>query len=52
MTVRDLIEMLEELPMDLPVVNNENEITEVLIRDEIYFSADGNYKDGQIVKVY
>lgn len=52
MTVRELIETLEELPQYLPVVENGCEITEVFIRDEIYFSADHNYQDGQIVKVY
>jgi len=52
MTVRDLIEILEDLPMDLPVVENGCELTEVLVRDELYLSADSGYKDGQIVKVY
>lgn len=52
MTVRELIETLEQLPLDLPVVENGCEITEVLIRDEIYLTSDNGYKDGQIVKVY
>ena len=36
MTVRELIEELEELPMDLPVVNDVKEIEEVAF-DELYF---------------
>ena len=52
MTVRDLIEILEELPMDLPVVENGCEITEVLIRDELYLTAENGYQEGMIVKVY
>jgi hypothetical protein len=52
MTVRDLIEALEELPSDLPVVENECEITDILTREEVYFSADHEYKEGLIVKIY
>lgn len=52
MTVRELIETLETLPMDLPVVENGCEITEVLIRNEEYLSADQGYRDGLIIKVY
>lgn len=52
MTVQELIDKLEELPMDLPVIENGCEITEVLIRNEVYFSADNTYKEDQIVKVY
>jgi hypothetical protein len=52
MTVRELIETLEELPLDLPVVENGYEITEIVVRDEIYLTADNGYRDGQIVKVY
>ena len=52
MTVRDLIEELENLPMDLPITENGYEITEVLIRDEIYLSEDHKYKEGLIIKVY
>lgn len=52
LTVRDLIETLEELPLDLPVVVNDCEATEILIRDEVYFSADHQYTEGIIIKVY
>ncbi len=52
MTVRDLIEALEELPLDLPVTENECEVTEVLVREEIYFTEDHEYKEGLIVKIY
>lgn len=52
MTVRDLIEALEELPADLPVTDSENEITEIFVREEVYFSADHEYKEGLIVKIY
>lgn len=51
MTVRDLIEVLEELPYDLPVVVESHETEEVVIRDEIYYSAELKYKDGPIVKI-
>ena len=37
MTVRELIEELEELPMDLPVVTDYQEITEVNLDDNFYF---------------
>lgn len=52
MTVRELIETLEDLPMDMPVVENGYEITEISIQEEMYFSAEHNYEEGQIVKVY
>ena len=52
LTVRELIEELETFPMDLPVIENGCEISEVVIRDELYFSEDHEYKEGQIVKVY
>lgn len=52
MTVRELIETLEELPMDLPVIENGCEISEVVIREEIYLSVDHTYEERQIVKVY
>ena len=51
-TVRELIEVLEEFPYDLPVVENGCEITEVLMREELYLTADEGYQEGQIVKVY
>lgn len=37
MTVRELIEELEEMPMDLPVVNDSQEITEVNYVDSTYY---------------
>ena len=37
MTVRELIEELEEYPMDLPVVNDLKEITEVDMSDNMYY---------------
>lgn len=37
MTVRDLIEELEELPMDLPVVNEFQEVTEATVEECTYF---------------
>ena len=55
MTVRDLIENLEEMPSNYPVVIKGAEIIEVselFIRDELYLSEDGSYKDGMIVKLY
>lgn len=52
MTVRELIETLEEFPLDLPVTENGCEISEVLIRDELYFSEDHEYREGQVVKIY
>jgi hypothetical protein len=51
LTVRDLIEILEELPYDLPVVVNSCEADEVLIRDELYLTQDFGYKEGEIVKI-
>lgn len=52
MTVRELIETLEEFPLDLPVTENGFEVTEVLLRDEIYFTEDHQYSEGPIIKVY
>lgn len=37
MTVRDLIEELEELPMDLPVVIDYQEVSEIDIEDDYYY---------------
>lgn len=37
MTVRDLIEALEEMPMDLPVVTDYKEITEIDLDNNFYF---------------
>lgn len=52
MTVKELIEHLEELPMDYPIVTDEGEVTLVLVRDEIYFTEDHGYREGPIVKLY
>ena len=52
MTVRDLIEILENYPSDLPVVNGGCEISEVAVREEIYLSEDHIYEEGKVVKVY
>ena len=51
MTVRDLIEILEELPYDLPVVVDGSEVDQVLVRDEVYYTTDLGYQDGEIVKI-
>ena len=37
MTVRDLIEELEEYPMDLPVVCNLKEVNEISLTDTMYY---------------
>ena len=52
MTVKELIEELEQFPLDLPVVENGCEITEVVIRDELYLTSDNGYKEALVVKVY
>ena len=52
MTVRELIETLEELPLDLPVVVDSKEVDIIVIRDELYYSEDAGYVDGKIVKLY
>lgn len=49
--MRDLIEILEELPSDLPIVVDSCEADEVVVRDEIYYTADLLYADGPIVKI-
>lgn len=51
MTVRDLIEILEELPSDLPIVVDSCEADEVVVRDEMYYNAELGYEDGLIVKI-
>ena len=54
MTVRDLIEKLEECPPDYPVVvlgDELVEVSEVLIRDELFFTEDHIYKDDLVVKI-
>ena len=52
MTVRDLIEILEQYPQDCHVVADDAEITEVVIRDEVYYTEDNIYDEGLIVKLY
>ena len=51
MTVSELIDRLEELPQDYPVVVDNQEITEVVVRDEIYCTNEYVYKDGLLVKL-
>ena len=51
MTVRELIEILETMPQKRPVIADSVEITEVVIRDEIYCTEEGIYDDGIIVKL-
>ena len=43
MTVRELIEELEEYPMDLPVINDVREITEVSLADIAYYLDKSNF---------
>ena len=45
MTVRELIEELEELPMDYPVVTDYREITDINLTDSFYF-LDGKMDKG------
>ena len=52
MTVRELIEKLEEIPRDYRVTADNIEITEIVVRNEMYLDEDGFYKDGFIVKLY
>lgn len=50
--VKELIEFLEELPQDYPVCIDNAEITEITVRDEIYYAEEGLYSEGFIVKLY
>lgn len=52
LTVRDLIEILEGLQQDAPVCNDTGEITEVVVREELYYSENGIYDEGIVVKLY
>ena len=52
MTVRELIEALEEMPSDLPVVVNSEEVEDILQRDEIYYSSEQGYQEGPIIKLF
>lgn len=53
MTVRDLIEELEEMPQDLPVVTDYRNITKVIYNDNFYFldkqSDKGYYVEPAVV---
>lgn len=51
MTVRELIETLEDLPLDLPVVVNSCEVEDIVTREEIYYSSDVGYQEGIVVKL-
>ena len=51
MTVRELIEALEEFPADLPVVTDSYEVELAVERDEIWYSNETGYQDGPIVKL-
>lgn len=51
MTVRDLIEALEELPYDYPVVVNSCEVDTIVEREEIYYSTDNGYQEGPVIKI-
>ena len=52
MTVRELIEALEELPAEYPVITEGAEITEVLVREEMYLTSEHQYDDGPVIKLY
>ena len=52
MTVSELIHALEDLPPDCPVIVNDAEVTEIVVREEIYFCADNCYAEDTIVKLY
>lgn len=44
MTVRDLIKELENMPMDLPVVNDLKEIDEVDLCNDSYYMDNSAYQ--------
>jgi len=52
LTVRELIETLEEMPSDYKVVVDGAEVSQILIRDEEYYTEDGTYSEGLIIKLY
>lgn len=52
MKVSELIRILEDLPQDSPVISDCKEITECVIRNEVYFSEDYIYKEDLIIKLY
>ena len=55
MKVRELIEELEQYPPDCPVVIRDQEleeVTQILLRDEQYFTEDHCYDEGLVVKIY
>ena len=52
MTVRELIEALEALPQDYPVVSSDNiVISDIVVRDELYSTEEGLYDEGFVVKL-
>ena len=51
LTVRELIEALEELPQDYPVVADNMVVSDVVIRDELYSTEEGFYDEGLVVKL-
>lgn len=51
LTVRELIEVLEDMPPDAVVVVDGDEAEEAVLRDEIYFEDHFGYKEGLIVKI-
>lgn len=53
MTVQDLIDILQEMPKDLPVMANYSDIENVYINDEHYFgdSANPNCEVGKAVEI-
>lgn len=52
MTVRELIEALEGMPQNYHIVADNAEITEIVIREEVYYNEEGVYSEGMIVKLY
>ena len=52
MTVKELIERLEELDPNATVVVDGSEVEEVVLRDEMFYTAEGLYSEGYIVKLY
>ena len=52
MTVRELIEVLEELPLDYPVIVDGIEATEVLVREETYLTSEQGYNECTVIKIY
>jgi len=51
MTVRELIEELEEYPMDLPVVSVEKEIHNIRLVESMYYLDEIGYTSGTAVEL-